>query len=235
MTIVLLVLVTFMLVSLLGGDFFARMAHFRIYHHLLAAGFAIIFRIISWICAAMLLSLFFAVIYYFAPDLKTTHWHWLTPGAAVGILGWFVASVGLRIYVHLFGNYSLTYGSLGAVIILLTWFYLSGLMLLLGAEINSEIEAAAAARRLLETEQISVAEAAASVGGRFVRHVSRAWIIRWWMSKSDSAIHPAGNPPIRSSIDPKSRQPKVGSAIWLPVSGSLPGGRGRRRLVPVAG
>ncbi len=59
-----------------------------------------------------------------------------------------MASIGLRVYLHFFNSYSVTYGSLGAVIILLTWFYLTGLMLLLGAEINSEIEAAAAECRL---------------------------------------------------------------------------------------
>jgi membrane protein len=161
-TVILLVLVTFMLSALLGGDFFARMAHVRIYYHVPAEMVAITVRVVSWLFAAALLSLFFAVIYYFAPDLKTTHWHWLTPGSAVGILGWFLASVGLRVYVHLFGNYSVTYGSLGAVIILLTWFYLSGLMLLLGAEINSEIEAAAAAKRLHASEQIGISTAPAS-------------------------------------------------------------------------
>jgi membrane protein len=72
-----------------------------------------------------------------------------------------VASIGLRIYVHVFNLYSVTYGSLGAVIILLTWFYLTGLMLLLGAEINSEIEAAAAAKRLLVFEQSNLTSAAA--------------------------------------------------------------------------
>jgi membrane protein len=56
--------------------------------------------------------------------------------------------MGLRIYLHYFDNYSVTYGSLGAVIILLTWFYLTGLMLLLGAEINSEIAAAVAEKKL---------------------------------------------------------------------------------------
>ena len=59
-----------------------------------------------------------------------------------------LASLGLRVYLHFFNTYSITYGSLGAVIILLTWFYITGLMLLLGAEINSEIEAAAAEKRL---------------------------------------------------------------------------------------
>jgi membrane protein len=161
-TIILMVLVTLMLASLLGGDFFARMASVRIYHHFLAAAVAVIVRGLGWVFAIILLSLFFAVIYYFAPDVKASHWHWLTPGSAIGIVGWILASIGLRVYVHFFNNYTVTYGGLGAVIVLLTWFYLTGLMLLLGAEINSEIEAVAAAKRLLLTEQNSLAKATAS-------------------------------------------------------------------------
>jgi len=99
--------------------------------------------------ATIFLSFIFALIYYFGPDVKVSHWHWLTPGAAVGMLGWILCSLGLRIYVHYFNNYAATYGSLGTVIILLTWFYLSGLMLLLGGEINSEIEAAVQGKKLL--------------------------------------------------------------------------------------
>jgi membrane protein len=66
----------------------------------------------------------------------------------IGIFGWLIASLALRLYLHFFNNYSLTYGSLGAVIILLMWFYITGLMILVGAEINGEIEAAGAERRL---------------------------------------------------------------------------------------
>jgi membrane protein len=106
---------------------------------------------LGWIITIALLSFIFAVIYYFGPDVKVSHWHWLSPGAAVGIVGWIACSLGLRIYVHYFNNYSATYGSLGTVIILLTWFYLSGLMLLLGGEINSEIEAAVQEKKLLAT------------------------------------------------------------------------------------
>jgi len=124
---------------------------------------AVIIRGVGWIFAILLLSLFFAVIYYFAPDVKASHWHWLTPGSAVGIIGWLLASIGLRVYVHLFDNYTVTYGGLGAVIVLLTWFYLTGLMLLLGAEINSEIEAVAAAKHLLLTEQNNLAATTAPV------------------------------------------------------------------------
>jgi membrane protein len=162
-TILLMGLVTLILASLLGADFFARLAHLHIYDHFLAALTALVSRIVGWAFAVVLLSLFFAVIYYFAPDVKRSHWHWLTPGSVIGIVGWLLTSMGLRLYVHFFNNYSLTYGSLGAVIILLTWFYLTGLMLLLGAEINSEIEAAAAAKRLLVLEQNDLAAATAPV------------------------------------------------------------------------
>jgi membrane protein len=158
-TIILMVLVTLMLATMLGADLFARMVYLRIYHHFFAAMIASTVRGLSWLFVAILLSLFFAVIYYFAPNVKTSQWHWLTPGATVGIIAWLLASIGLRIYVHFFRNYSVTYGGLGAVIILLTWFYLTGLMLLLGAEINSEIEAAAAARRLLAKGQIGLTSA----------------------------------------------------------------------------
>jgi len=157
-TIILMVLVTLMLASLLGADFFTRMASVRISHHFLAVAVSVIVAGLGWIFAIILLSLFFAVIYYFAPDVKTSQWHWLTPGAAIGIIGWILASIGLRAYVHFFNNYTAAYGGLGAVIVLLTWFYLTGLMLLLGAEINSEIEAVAAAKRLLLTEQNSLAQ-----------------------------------------------------------------------------
>ena len=66
----------------------------------------------------------------------------------MGIVGWALASLLLRAYLHFFNFYSMTYGSLGAVIILLMWFYITGFMLLLGAEINSEIQAAAAEIKL---------------------------------------------------------------------------------------
>jgi membrane protein len=141
-TFVLSVVITLMLASLLAADFLARLAHLHIYHHLVAVLAAGSLRTIGWLVATGFLSLLFAIIYYFGPDLKVKQWRWLTPGSALGIVGWLVTSLGLRLYVHYFNNYSATYGSLGTVIILLTWFYLSGLMLLAGGEVNSEIEAA---------------------------------------------------------------------------------------------
>jgi membrane protein len=88
----------------------------------------------------------FSLVYYFAPDLKEQHWYWITPGSIVGVLLWLLAPFAFRAYLHFFNSYSKTYGSLGAVIILLLWFYVAGMTFLLGGEINAEIEHAAADR-----------------------------------------------------------------------------------------
>lgn len=147
-TIVLTVIVTAGLASLLGGDLLAELTHRFIRDYLLGSAAAIASRVIGWFVATALLVLAFAVIYYWAPNVKTRCWRWLTPGGTIGMVGWLLGSLGLRVYLYYFPGFSFTYGSLGAVIILLSWFYITGLMLLLGAEINSEIEGAAAAMRL---------------------------------------------------------------------------------------
>jgi membrane protein len=148
LTIVLTAIMTLCLASMLGGDFVAAIAKHRIHDQVIKIAAILAARIIGWTVAAALLALAFAVIYYYAPDLKTRCWRWLTPGGAIGIAGWLLASLGLRIYLNFFNSYTVTYGSLGAVIILLTWFYITGLMILLGAVVNSQIEAAAAERRV---------------------------------------------------------------------------------------
>jgi membrane protein len=148
LTIILTGILSLCLGSMLGGDVAASIAAVRIQDEFLKGVAMVSARIVGWTVATALLALAFAVIYYWAPDLKVRYWHWFTPGGAIGIVGWLLASLGLRVYLHFFNSYSVTYGSLGAVIILLTWFYITGLMILLGAEVNSEIEAAAAERRL---------------------------------------------------------------------------------------
>jgi len=103
-------------------------------------------RIVQWPIALLFLILIFSLTYYYAPDVEQRRWRWITPGAVVGIVAWLAASFGFRLYLHYFNTYSATYGSVGAVIILLTWFYITGLVLLTGAEVNAEIENAAAHR-----------------------------------------------------------------------------------------
>ncbi len=153
-TLLLAVITTLTLATLLGADYLARFAHRFIHHHLILVITVVSLRSFCWIITLAFVTLFFAVIYYFAPDVKASRWRWLTPGAAIGIIGWVAASLIFRAYLHYFDFFSLTYGSLAAVIILLMWFYITGLMLLLGAEINSEIEAAATEKRLHATHQL---------------------------------------------------------------------------------
>ena len=81
-----------------------------------------------------------AALYRYGPDRDKPQWRWVSPGAVVATLLWIVASVGFTIYVTNFNSYDKTYGSLGAVVILLTWLYLSALMVLLGAVINAQSE-----------------------------------------------------------------------------------------------
>jgi len=148
LTIVLAVIVSLGLACLLGGDYVAALARLGFDDPILATKVTFAARVVGWAMAAAFVELSFSAVYYWAPELKKRRWHWLTPGGLLGLLGWFLASLGFRLYLHFFDNYSLTYGSLGAVIILLTWFYITGLMLLVGAEINSEIEAALVEMRL---------------------------------------------------------------------------------------
>jgi membrane protein len=101
-------------------------------------------KVLQWILALACVVVAFATIYYFAPDVEDQRWYWITPGSLVGVLLWAAASAIFRLYLHFFNTYSATYGSLGAVIILMFWFYVAGLALLVGGQINATIEHAAA-------------------------------------------------------------------------------------------
>lgn len=99
--------------------------------------------IAQWPLLILLMLVAFAVVYYFAPNVEHPAWHWVTPGSAVGVALWLAASFGLRVYLHFFNTYTSTYGALTAVIIVLLWFYLTGVAILIGGVINSVIEHAA--------------------------------------------------------------------------------------------
>jgi membrane protein len=88
-------------------------------------------------------ALFGIELVYYAAPARAREWHWITPGAAVALTAWLVMSFGLRFWVGRFADYSATYGSIGGVILLMLWLYLTSVVLLVGAEIDAEIEAAA--------------------------------------------------------------------------------------------
>jgi membrane protein len=93
-------------------------------------------NIARWPAILLLALLGITLVYHFAPAVRQ-RWHWVTPGSAFALIGWVVASYGLRLYVTYFGNYNATYGSIGGVILLMLWLYLSSLTLLVGAEIDA--------------------------------------------------------------------------------------------------
>ena len=149
-SILLAVIATLNLAVMFAGNLMTHRAYEHIGHAPLRIGVVMAIRVVTWIFATALLLLIFSTIYYYAPNVQKKCWHWLTPGAAFGIITWMLASLGFRAYLHFFNTYSLTYGSLGAVVILLMWFYITGLTLLTGAELNSEIQASVAEKRLKE-------------------------------------------------------------------------------------
>ena len=136
LTLVIFVLVVLAMLLLILGNDVAKMVAAQ---WSLGSSASIVWEIIQAIAALFFLSLVFSLTYHWGPDRKKHQWRWISPGSIVGISGWVLVSIGFRIYLHYFNTYAVTYGSLGAVIILLTWFYVSGLMLLLGAEINAVI------------------------------------------------------------------------------------------------
>ena len=95
--------------------------------------------ILQWPVVFALVATGIGTVYYFAPDAEQD-WIWITPGSVIATFLWVVASLGLKLYIAYFGNYNETYGTLGGFIVLLTWFYLLGLAILIGAEVNAEIE-----------------------------------------------------------------------------------------------
>jgi membrane protein len=98
---------------------------------------------LQWVAVVLFVTLSFSLIYYCGPSLDQRHWHWITPGSMFGGFLWLAASAGFRVYLHFFNTYTATYGSLGAMMILLVWLYVTGLAFLIGGEINAQIERAA--------------------------------------------------------------------------------------------
>lgn len=97
-------------------------------------------KILQWPLVFALIATAIAMVYYFAPDAEQ-HWVWITPGSVLATLLWIVISLGFKFYLANMGEtYAETYGVIGSVMVLMLWFYLSGLAILVGAELNAEIE-----------------------------------------------------------------------------------------------
>lgn len=95
--------------------------------------------VINYILGVVILIFALEVALYFGPDDETRGWHWITPGSVTGVLMFVASSWGFSSYLRFHNSYSVTYGSIGAVIVLMLWLYLLGLSILVGAEVNSVI------------------------------------------------------------------------------------------------
>jgi membrane protein len=96
--------------------------------------------IAKWPVILIIVMTMFAFLYWVAPNVRQPGFRWVTPGGIVAVLLWIVASAGFALYVASFGSYNKTYGSLGGVIIFLVWLWISNIAVLLGAELNAEVE-----------------------------------------------------------------------------------------------
>jgi membrane protein len=105
-----------------------------------------VWKELQWPAAIIFMAASYSLIYYFGPDLESRVWHWISPGSAVGVLLWLAITSGFRVYLRFFNTYGATYGSLGALAILLVWLYVTGLTFLIGGEVNAQIEYAAMLR-----------------------------------------------------------------------------------------
>ncbi len=96
-------------------------------------------KILQWPVAFGLVTGALAIVYYFGPDAEQ-RWTWVLPGAIAGTIVWMLSSLGFKLYVSWMTDYTASYGAIGGVVVLMLWFYVSGLAILVGAELNAEIE-----------------------------------------------------------------------------------------------
>ena len=110
------------------------------------SAFVVVWTVLRWVVGLGALTVLFASFYYLGPNRQTPRWTWLSPGGVVGTVIWLMSSLGFSFYVSSFSSYAKTYGSLTGVVVLLLWLYLTALAVVVGGELNSELERQSAMR-----------------------------------------------------------------------------------------
>jgi membrane protein len=142
-----ILIISALLIVLYGG----QLGHFLATFVHEDEAFQVAWKILQWPITLAFVFIAFSLIYQFAPNVSARRRgrrvpkddfrrRLLSPGVVVAVILWLLVSLGFRLYLHFFNSYSATYGSLGALIVLMLWFYLTGAAILLGAEINCELE-----------------------------------------------------------------------------------------------
>ncbi|MGB5809518.1 MAG: YihY/virulence factor BrkB family protein [Polyangiales bacterium] len=130
---------SFTLVSITAG-FFALLVIAALPAAFEQAGWGLMALALPWIVTLLAFAGWLAMLYRYGPSRADARWRWITPGSIAATLIWLLGSVGFSAYVAHFGRYNDTYGSMGATVVLLLWFWLSAWAVLLGAELNAEME-----------------------------------------------------------------------------------------------
>jgi len=142
----LLLLATGLLILIFGGYASGILGNIS-GHRSMVSG---IWKVMDWAIFIGLVFFAFNVLYIYGPAVKHRRWRWFMPGTVVGVSIWLFVSFAFKVYLHYLDYYSHTYGSIGAVIILILWFFFLGISILSGAVVNSEIEKAAGTLRGVE-------------------------------------------------------------------------------------
>ncbi len=108
--------------------------------------FVAVWTVVRWVLAIGAVAVLFAAFYYLGPSRESPRWSWLSPGGVVAAVLWLLSSLGFSFYVTSLGSYGKTYGSFAGVVVLLLWLYLSAIAVMLGAELNAELERQSAIR-----------------------------------------------------------------------------------------
>jgi membrane protein len=150
--------------------------------------------ILQWPIAFALVCTAIGLVFYFGPDAEQD-WAWVTPGAVVATTLWLVASLGFKIYIAKFTDYNASYGTVGGVIVLLLWFYVSGLALLVGAELNAELEHASPYGKAPGQKS--------AAGKRLLGHrAARAFADSRGRPSSSTSMEPASSPEVAVTLTP---------------------------------
>ena len=137
-----ILIITALVIVLYGGGIGERLAAYLG----LGAAFTMVWKILQWPLTLFFLLVTFTMMYHFGPNVRPKRCQWWSWGTFVAIVLWLFFSFAFRLYLHYFNSYGVTYGSLGALIILMLWFYFTGVSILIGGEINSMFEERAKAK-----------------------------------------------------------------------------------------